>query len=704
VAVTTGYRLSLARTLLFALAYAGACYVGRALWLGYEVNLVWPAAGVAVVWFCAHRRAPTRRLDMVLLALILGGMDWLTGASAASGVVAGIVGLIQITIFLRLLHLWGPHLWGAGGNASLRSPRDLWILLGAGFAATVVAKTVNVLGQGLVTDEIPVLVSTTSVARHMAGILIIGSAGICAGAALTRLRAEDRSIADRWRRRRRASPWRIAEVTGIGALSIAGYLAVFASENRFPLSFALIGLTVLVGTRLSTPWVLVYNAMVCLVAVWFTLAGFGPFAQIDDVVLRAAVVQLFAVLVALVGLALALGRDERRTLLSALARDKAELAAQKAEITHHADLLAAIIDSMGDGLAVIGPDCRVTLRNPAVADLFGGRADPNDTDWSGLHQLDGTRNAEGGLAYLRALAGEDAAGVDMLIRGQGVSDSRVVRVTATALPRPDGTLSTVVLFHDVTAERRHRDELTNFAGVVAHDLLNPLASVDGWATAARDSLEGVPDHPDLDQARTDLARLAQASARMRGLIDGLLSYATVRQATIATARVDLAEVVADIARARADAAMASGESEPHFAIGELPSVRADPVLVRQLIDNLAGNAIKYTAPGVVPILRITAVQDEAMVTVRIVDNGIGIPEGQHEAIFGNFHRAHVDSGYLGTGLGLAICRRIVERHGGTITATDDPAGGTCFTFTLPNGLAAVSAAPRASGPMSRGPR
>jgi hypothetical protein len=121
VAGTTGYRLSLARTLLFALAYAGACYVGRALWLGYEVNLVWPAAGVAVVWFCAHLRTPTRRLDMVLLALILGGMDWLTGASAASGVVAGIVGLIQITIFLRLLHLWGPHLWGAGGNASLRS-------------------------------------------------------------------------------------------------------------------------------------------------------------------------------------------------------------------------------------------------------------------------------------------------------------------------------------------------------------------------------------------------------------------------------------------------------------------------------------------------------------------------------------------------------------------------------------------------------
>lgn len=702
-AVTTGYGLSLARTMLFALVYAVACFIGRSFWLGYEVNLVWPAAGVAVVWFCAQRCAPTRRLDMVLLAVILGGMDFLTGETAASGVVAGFVGLIQVTVFLWLLRRWGPHLWGAGGKAPLRSPRDLWILLGAGLAATVTAKAVNVVGQGLVTDGFPVLVSTMSVARHMASILILGSAGICAGAAITRFRAEDRPAADWWRRRRTATPWRVAEIAGIGALSVAGYLAVFASENRFQPAFALVGFTVLVGTRLSTPLVLVYNSVVCVVALWFTLAGSGPFAPIGDAVLRAAIVQLFAVLVALVGLALALGRDERRTLLNALAQEKAELAARQAEITHHADLLAAIIDSMGDGLAVVGPDCRVTLRNPAVAGLFGGRAGPNDilgTDWSALYHVDGTRYADGELAYLQALAGEDAPGVDMLIHNQGVPDSRVVRVTATALPHPDGTLSTVVLFHDVTAERRHRDELTNFASVVAHDLLNPLASVDGWAMAARDSLNDVPEHPDLDQARADLARLALASARMRGLIDGLLSYATVREAAVTPARVDLADVVADIALARADAAAASGRPEPHFSIGKLPPVQADPVLVRQLIDNLVGNAIKYTRPGVVPVLRITAVQDETMVTVRIVDNGIGIPDGQHEAIFSNFHRAHVTSGYQGTGLGLAICRRIVERHGGTITATDDPAGGSCFTFTLPKCLVPAT---QTSGPAPRTP-
>jgi signal transduction histidine kinase len=69
--------------------------------------------------------------------------------------------------------------------------------------------------------------------------------------------------------------------------------------------------------------------------------------------------------------------------------------------------------------------------------------------------------------------------------------------------------------------------------------------------------------------------------------------------------------------------------------------------------------------------------------VHIADNGIGIPAGQHDAIFDNLHRAHLSGGYLGTGLGLTICKRIVERHGGTITAADDPGGGSRFTFTLP---------------------
>ncbi|TQS39790.1 sensor histidine kinase, partial [Cryptosporangium phraense] len=113
-------------------------------------------------------------------------------------------------------------------------------------------------------------------------------------------------------------------------------------------------------------------------------------------------------------------------------------------------------------------------------------------------------------------------------------------------------------------------------------------------------------------------------------------------------------------------------------------VHADPVLARQLLDNLIGNAIKYTAADALPHVSIrTTRAGDGMVEVEVTDNGIGIPAGQHEAIFANFHRAHPGAQYTGTGLGLAICRRIVERHGGAITAADNPSGGSRFTFTLP---------------------
>ncbi|WP_426508257.1 ATP-binding protein [Dactylosporangium sp. McL0621] len=119
---------------------------------------------------------------------------------------------------------------------------------------------------------------------------------------------------------------------------------------------------------------------------------------------------------------------------------------------------------------------------------------------------------------------------------------------------------------------------------------------------------------------------------------------------------------------------------------------------RAAADNLVGNAVKYTAPGTVPRIAITsAIDEERLVRVEIADNGIGIPPGQHDAIFTNFHRAHRAAGYAGTGLGLAICKRIVERHGGTIGATDNPGGGSRFTFTLPPASEHARARPAVTG-------
>ncbi|WP_433832405.1 ATP-binding protein [Actinoplanes sp. CA-015351] len=659
------------RSFCFAAAYAMALFIGRHGALDASgVGLIWPASGVTAAWFCAQRGGPTRRLDMVLLPCTLAVLGAVSGLETRLIPCYALAALVQPLVFAALIGRWAPHLWGAGGTAPLGSPRDLRSLLGAALCASAVSAATASGSVWLVSGHFPASEGALFFARNSTSMLLIGAAAILVGSAIARSR-----VREDWAALRQARPWRLVEGAAILIGSTVACLFVFTYDEQLPLSFALLGGTVLVGTRLPTPFVLLHSPVVTAIAVRSTIDGSGPFVVLDEAVEQSVVVQFFGMAVAVVGLTLALGRDERDALLAALDREKADLADQREQAAHQAGLLLTIIDSMGDGLAVIDADGETILRNPAATRLLG--------ETYQLFHLDGSRYADKDWVFRKALQGEEVRGIDLAVRNPGVTQPRIVRVNATPLPGTDGRASAVVLFADVTAERRHRDELTNFAGVVAHDLLNPLSSVDGWASAALESLEVVPAHPGIDDTRDDLGRLTRASARMRGLIDGLLAYTTAREASVEPERVELAEIVGDIVSARTDAAAAAGKPQPRFTVGALPPVEADPVLVRQLVDNLIGNAVKYTAPGVTPALTITAEPAGEQVTIRIADNGIGIPEGQHEAIFDNFHRAHAGGAYLGTGLGLAICQRIVERHGGTISAADNPGGGSCFTFTLP---------------------
>ena len=112
---------------------------------------------------------------------------------------------------------------------------------------------------------------------------------------------------------------------------------------------------------------------------------------------------------------------------------------------------------------------------------------------------------------------------------------------------------------------------------------------------------------------------------------------------------------------------------------------ADPGLLRQLLDNLVGNAIKYTAPDQQPWVQISSEADDepGWIRVEVVDHGVGIPEGEEELIFEEFHRGPQEGRSAGTGLGLALTRRIVALHGGHMLARRNPEGGSTFLFTLP---------------------
>jgi light-regulated signal transduction histidine kinase (bacteriophytochrome) len=138
------------------------------------------------------------------------------------------------------------------------------------------------------------------------------------------------------------------------------------------------------------------------------------------------------------------------------------------------------------------------------------------------------------------------------------------------------------------------------------------------------------------------------------------------------------------------------QSKATIEVGELPTIDADPMQMRQLLQNVIGNALKFQAPGASPVVKIQGqivkkpfastaepTPDDEICELTIQDNGIGFDEKYTDKIFAMFQRLHGRSEYEGTGVGLAVCRRITDRHGGTISAQSKPGEGAAFTIRLP---------------------
>ena len=226
--------------------------------------------------------------------------------------------------------------------------------------------------------------------------------------------------------------------------------------------------------------------------------------------------------------------------------------------------------------------------------------------------------------------------------------------------------------------QRSNTELEVFASVAAHDLQEPLRKIRTFG----DRLEH--RYADsLGESGTDYLHRIQASAeRMQNLIDDLLAYARVsmRGRPFASVKLDLiAREVATDLEARLE------ESGGRFELGDLPTIDADATQMRQVFQNLLGNALKFAAPGRPPIVSIVEIEPRrlGMISIEIRDNGIGFDPIYAGRVFEPFERLHGRSEYDGTGIGLAICRRIVERHGGTISANAQPGEGASFVLSLP---------------------
>ena len=355
-------------------------------------------------------------------------------------------------------------------------------------------------------------------------------------------------------------------------------------------------------------------------------------------------------------------------------------------------LLIDIVNTVREPLIVLGPEFRVTQANRAFFRTF--RVAPEDTIGEVLFTLG---DGQWDIAPLRELLRDKLAvepqlndfDVDHVFPGIG---RKIMLLNARVVSQGPNLPRIILLAIEDVTERRHTEArlaeqrrelqrsnaaLDEFASIASHDLQEPLRKILSFGERLSLSLG-----PALDgNAGMLLKRMLSAADRMRTLINDLLAYSQVstrHQQFVATDLAGVArEVIADLETVVADV---GGRVD----VGELPVIDADALQMRQLLQNLLGNALKYRRPGTPPVVQLRCTNPSGPnCTITVTDNGIGFNAVYAEKIFKMFERLHGRAQYEGSGIGLAICRAIVERHGGTITAASTPGQGSTFSVTLP---------------------
>ncbi len=218
-------------------------------------------------------------------------------------------------------------------------------------------------------------------------------------------------------------------------------------------------------------------------------------------------------------------------------------------------------------------------------------------------------------------------------------------------------------------------ELEEFAHVASHDLQEPLRKIQAFGDRLNSRY-----HDALDERGSDyLQRMQNAAARMQRLIDDLLAYSRLTTKAYPFAPVDLAEVTQGVV---SDLEVRIEQTGGRVEVGDMPTIDADPTQMRQLLQNLISNGLKFHKKEP-PVVKVHAKLLGEVCQMIVEDNGIGFDEKYLDRIFTIFQRLHGRLEYEGTGIGLAICRKIVERHGGSITAESKLGEGATFIIALP---------------------
>lgn len=358
------------------------------------------------------------------------------------------------------------------------------------------------------------------------------------------------------------------------------------------------------------------------------------------------------------------------------ARDEAR--ATFANAFRHAPIGMALVDAEGRWTAVNPALSRLTGRSAGelLAQRFEDIAHPDDLE------------ADRALVS-RALAGEiDTYELEMrCLKRSG--DVLWVRTSASIVRQP-GNPYFIVQIQDVSAAReaaelrertaealrRSNTELAQFAHVAAHDLRTPLRTISGFADVL---LQGEPQGLPAE-AQEQVGMIRASADQASDLLDHLLSYALATGGDPERVDLELREVVDDVLRTmHADIA----GRDAQVTVGELPRVTADRIQLAQVLQNVLGNAVKFTPADRMPQIGVTARREGDMVCITVADNGVGIDSREADALFTMFRRGSRSGRFSGSGIGLAICAKIVAAHGGRLWVEPNEPEGSRFHLTVP---------------------
>ena len=369
------------------------------------------------------------------------------------------------------------------------------------------------------------------------------------------------------------------------------------------------------------------------------------------------------------------------------------------------DYFQNIVETVREPLVILDSDLRVMGASRSFYQTFN--VTPEETEGRLIYEL-GDRQWD--IPALRTLLEEilpertQFNGFEVVHEFQRVG-RRVILLNARQIVTEESNSTMILLaIEDITERKlveetlkiyaakleRSNRELQDFAQVASHDLQEPLRKIlafgDRLKKRAGESLD--------EQSQDYLRRMFNAANRMQTLITDLMAFARIETKAQPFAPVDLGVIAGEVS---ADLETSIEQTGGRVEIEELPTIDADPMQMRQLLQNLIGNSLKYHREGVPPVVRVysqkpdepsqESIDGSVLATpfcrISVEDNGIGFDEKYLDRIFTVFQRLHVKGEYEGTGVGLAICRKIVERHGGTITARSSPGQGATFIVTLP---------------------